>query len=181
MVTLRDAGLEKVRTGETSFDEILKKTNLTKEALPAYLINPDIERYEDKDVIIREGNKDNDFFKLLQGGLYVVKGGKKIAEIVQPGDYFGEMSAFTGELRSASIISKGRSSVKRYPGEKLVEIIEKYPDIAKPLFEVLATRLGNTAVVYDTVSERSNAYRCTRYSSLLLYTSFRFPRCFAGT
>lgn len=144
MVTLRDAGLEKVRTGETSFDEILKKTNITKESLPAYLINPDIERYEDKDVIIREGNKDNDFFKLIQGGLYVVKGGKKIAEIVQPGDYFGEMSAFTGELRSASIISKGRSAVKRYPGEKLVEIIEKYPDIAKPLFETLATRLGNT-------------------------------------
>jgi len=144
MVTLRDAGLEKVRTGETSFDEILKKTNITKEALPAYLVNPDLERYEDKDVIIREGNKDNDFFKLIQGGLYVVKGGKKIAEIFQPGDYFGEMSAFTGELRSASIISKGRSAVKRYPGEKLVEIIEKYPDIAKPLFEVLATRLGNT-------------------------------------
>lgn len=144
MVTLRDAGLEKVRTGETSFDEILKKTNITKESLPAYLINPDIERYEDKDVIIREGNKDNDFFKLIQGGLYVVKGGKKIAEIVQPGDYFGEMSAFTGELRSASIISKGRSAVKRYPGEKLVEIIEKYPDIAKPLFETLATRLGST-------------------------------------
>ncbi len=144
MVTLRDAGLEKVRTGETSFDEIKKKTNITKESLPAYLINPDIERYEDKDVIIREGNKDNDFFKLIQGGLYVVKGGKKIAEIVQPGDYFGEMSAFTRELRSASIISKGRSAVKRYPGEKLVEIIEKYPDIAKPLFEVLATRLGNT-------------------------------------
>jgi type IV pilus assembly protein PilB len=144
MITLRDAGLAKVRTGETSFDEILKKTNITKESLPAYLINPDLERYEDKDVIIREGNKDNDFFKLIQGGLYVVKGGKKIAEIVQPGDYFGEMSAFTGELRSASIISKGRSAVKRYPGEKLVEIIEKYPDIAKPLFEVLATRLGNT-------------------------------------
>ncbi len=144
MVTLRDAGLEKVRTGETSFDEIKKKTNITKESLPAYLINPDIERYEDKDVIIREGNKDNDFFKLIQGGLYVVKGGKKIAEIVQPGDYFGEMSAFTRELRSASIISKGRSAVKRYPGEKLVEIIEKYPDIAKPLFETLATRLGNT-------------------------------------
>ena len=148
MVTLRDAGLEKVRTGETSFDEILKKTNITKEALPAYLINPDLERYEDKDVIIREGNKDNDFFKLIQGGLYVVKGGKKIAEIVQPGDYFGEMSAFTGELRSASIISKGRSAVKRYPGEKLVEIIEKYPDIAKPLFEVLATRLGNTDKIF---------------------------------
>ncbi|MBC8440466.1 MAG: type IV-A pilus assembly ATPase PilB [Deltaproteobacteria bacterium] len=144
MVTLRDAGLEKIRTSETSLEEILKKTTITKESLPAYLINPDVERYEDKDVIIREGNTDIDFFKLLQGGLYVVKGGKKIAEIVQPGDYFGEMSAITGEPRSASILSKGRSQVKRFPGDKLSEVIEKYPDVAKHLFGVLAARLSKT-------------------------------------
>ncbi len=144
MVTLRDAGLEKIRTGETSLEEVLKKTNITKEALPAYLINPDLERYDDKDVIIREGNSDIDFFKLVQGGLYVVKGGKKIAEIVQPGEYFGEMSAITGEPRSASIMSKGRSTVKRFPGDKLTEVIEKYPDVAKHLFGVLAARLHNT-------------------------------------
>lgn len=144
MVTLRDAGLEKIRTGETSLDEVLKKTIISKEALPAYLINPDVERYEDKDIIIREGNTDIDFFKLVQGGLYVVKGGKKITEIVQPGDYFGEMSAITGEPRSASIISKGRSTIKRFPGDKLTEVIEKYPDVAKHLFSKLAERLDST-------------------------------------
>ncbi|RLB89331.1 MAG: type IV-A pilus assembly ATPase PilB, partial [Deltaproteobacteria bacterium] len=144
MVTLRDAGLEKIRTSETSLEEVLKKTTITKESLPAYLVNPDVEHYEDKDVIIREDNTDIDFFKLLQGGLYVVKGGKKIAEIVQPGDYFGEMAAITGEHRSASILSKGRSQVKRFPGDKLTEVIEKYPDVAKHLFGVLAARLAKT-------------------------------------
>lgn len=142
MVPLRDAGLVKVRAGEVSLEEVLKKTTITKEALPAYLINPDVEKYEDKDVIIREGNTDIDFFKLIQGGLYVVKGGKKIAEINQPGDYFGEMSAITGEARSASILSKGRSKVKRFPGDKLTEIIEKYPEVAKHMFGVLAARLN---------------------------------------
>jgi len=144
MITLRDAGLVKIRSGETSFEEVLQKTNITKESLPAYLINPDVEKYENKDVIIREGNKDIDFFKLVQGGLYVVKAGKKIAEITEPGDYFGEMSAITGEPRSASIISKGRSSVKRFPGDKLTEVIEKYPDVAKHLFSRLAERLDMT-------------------------------------
>jgi type IV pilus assembly protein PilB len=144
MVTLREAGLRKIRAGETSYEEVLKKTVVTKESLPAYLINPDVERYEDKDVIIREGNTDIDFFTLVQGGVYVVKGGKKIAEIVQPGEYFGEMSAITGEPRSASIISKGRSMVKRFPGNKLAEVIEKYPDVAKHLFSVLAARLDST-------------------------------------
>jgi len=93
---------------------------------------------------MREGILDIDFFKLVQGGLYVVKAGKKIAEIVQPGDYFGEMSAITGEPRSASIISKGRSKVKRFPGDKLTEVIEKYPDVAKHLFGILAARLDST-------------------------------------
>jgi type IV pilus assembly protein PilB len=144
MVTLRDAGIQKIKTSETSLEEVLKKTTITKEALPAYLINPDVERYEDKDVIIREGNTDIDFFKLVQGGLYVVKGGKMIAEIVQPGDYFGEMSAITGEPRSASIVSKGRSTIKRFPGDKLLEVIEKYPDVARHLFGVLAARLDST-------------------------------------
>lgn len=142
MTTLRDAGLEKIRQGVTSLEEVLKKTTITKEALPSYLVNPDIEKYEDMDVIIREGNNDIDFFKLVRGSLYVVKAGKKIAEIHEPGEYFGEMAAITGEPRSASIMSKGRSEVKRFPGDKLLEVIEKYPDVARHLFGIMASRLS---------------------------------------
>ncbi|MBU4185143.1 MAG: type IV-A pilus assembly ATPase PilB [Proteobacteria bacterium] len=155
MLTLRDAGLTKIREGIASVEEVLKRTTITKEALPAYLVNPDVERYEDKDVIIREGNKDIDFFKLIQGALIVVKGGKKIAEIVQPGEYFGEMSAITGEPRSASIISKGRSIIKRFPGDKIYELIEKHPDVAKHLFEVIASRLHQAdKVMVKLIDER---------------------------
>ncbi len=155
MVTLRDSGLTKIREGVTSVEEILKRTTITKEALPAYLVNPDVEKYEDKDVIIREGNKDIDFFKLIHGALIVVKGGKKIAEIVQPGEYFGEMSAITGEHRSASIISKGRSVIKRFPGDKIYEIIEKYPDVAKHLFAVIAARLNQAdKIMVRLINER---------------------------
>ena len=144
MVPLRDAGLEKVRQGITSIEEICKKTVITKEALPAYLVNPDIERYENGDVIIREGNTDVDFFKLVQGAIYVVKDGKKIAQIVQPGEYFGEMSAISGEPRTASIISNGRSIVRRFPGEKLPELIEKYPEVSRNLFGIIVGRLNKS-------------------------------------
>jgi len=156
MATLRDAGLEKIRQGLTSIEEVLQKTIITKEAMPAYLINPDIENYQDGDVIIREGNKDIDFFKLVQGALHVVKHGKKIAEITEPGDYFGEMSSLSGKhSRSATIISKGRSIIKRFPGDKLPEIVEKYPDVAKHLFEIIVSRLdGADKVIVKLVSER---------------------------
>jgi len=141
MTPLRDAALQKVREGVTSVEEALRRTVAHKESLPAYLVNPDVEEYEDGDVIIREGNTDIDFFKLIRGGLTVIKGGKKIAELTEPGEYFGEMAAITGEHRSASIISQGRSTVKRFPGDKIDEIIEKYPDVSAHLFKTMTTRL----------------------------------------
>jgi type IV pilus assembly protein PilB len=51
----------------------------------------------------------------VQGSLIVSKQGKKIAEITEPGEYFGEMAAISGELRSASIISKREISGKTFP------------------------------------------------------------------
>ncbi len=141
MVPLRNAAIEKVRQGVTSVGEALRRTVAHEESLPAYLVNPDVEKYEDGDSVIREGNTDIDFFKLLRGGLAVVKDGKKIAELTEPGEYFGEMASLCSEPRNASVISIGRSEVKRYPGDKLDEIIHKHPDVSSHLFKAMATRL----------------------------------------
>ncbi|OGQ98799.1 MAG: type IV-A pilus assembly ATPase PilB [Deltaproteobacteria bacterium RIFOXYD12_FULL_55_16] len=142
MIPLRRAGVMKVMGGATSIEEILRRTVITEESLPAYLVHPDIEEYEDGDFIIRQNNNDNDFFKLVIGAVSVVKDGKKIAEITEPGEYFGEMSAISGEPRSASITSKGRSKIKRFPGDKLQEVIQKYPDVASHLFKTVVNRLN---------------------------------------
>jgi type IV pilus assembly protein PilB len=141
MTPLREAALQKVRDGITSVEEALRRTVAHRESLPAYLVNPDVENYEDGDQIIREGNTDIDFFKLIRGALSVVKGGKKIAELTEPGEYFGEMAAISGEQRTATIVSQGRSTIKRFPGDKIDEIIEKYPDVSIHLFKTMTTRL----------------------------------------
>ena len=144
LVPLRRAALKKVEQGITSLEEALRRTVMREESMPAYLVNPDIEEYEDGDVIIQEGNKDLDFFKLVRGKVAVLKGGKKIAEITEPGDFFGEMAAISDEPRFASVVSMGRSSVTRYPGDKLMELLEKYPDISRKMFRTLVTRLQKT-------------------------------------
>jgi len=141
MTPLRQAALQMARKGETSVEEALRRPVAHEERLPAYLINPDVEEYEDGDVIVREGNRDIDFFRLIRGALTVVKGGKKIAELTEPGEYFGEMAAISGEPRTASIISQGRSTIKRFPGEKLSEIIHKYPEVSANLFKTMTSRL----------------------------------------
>ncbi len=145
MYTLRQAGLRKAKEGVTSVDEVLRRTVAHEDTLPAYLVNPDVEEYEDGDIIIQEGNKeDRNFYKLIRGKVGVMKQGKKIAEITEPGEYFGEMACILEEPRYASIISLGRCKIKRYPGDKLGELIEKYPDISRHLFKTMAKRLRKT-------------------------------------
>ena len=144
MYTLRQAALQKAREGVTSLEEVLRRTVVHEDSLPAYLVNPDVEEYQEGDTIIQEGNKDKDFFKLVRGKVAVLRGGKKIAEITEPGEYFGEMASILNEVRSASIVSASRCTVKRYPGDKLGELIEKYPDVSKHLFKTLVGRLQKT-------------------------------------
>jgi len=145
MVPLRRAGLKKARQGVTSVREVLRRTVAHEDTMPAYLVNPEVEEYENGDVIIQEGNRDDrNFYKLVRGKVAVLKSGKKIAEITEPGEYFGEMACILDEARYASIVSVGRCKVKRYPGEKINELIEKYPDISRHLFKTMAGRLRKT-------------------------------------
>lgn len=144
MSTLRQDGLLKAKQGITTLDQVIEKTVLQKESLPAYLLNPDEMVFENGDVIIKEGNTDTNFFRLIQGCLEVVKGNDKIAEISQPDSYFGEMSALLGGRRTATIRSVGKSIVKVFPGDKLMETLEGYPEIAKQVIRELVFRLDDT-------------------------------------
>ncbi|HAP67631.1 MAG TPA: type IV-A pilus assembly ATPase PilB, partial [Nitrospinae bacterium] len=96
------------------------------------------------DLIIKEGNTDKNFYQLLQGQLIISKNEKVISEITQPGEYFGEMSALTNEPRSATVRAKGKSIVKVFPGEKLKETIENYPDISLRIIHSLIRRINET-------------------------------------
>ncbi|WP_420208759.1 type IV-A pilus assembly ATPase PilB [Candidatus Electronema sp. JC] len=145
MYTLRHAAILKALQGVTSLEEVEGNTVIQQDTLPPYLVSPPVEEYEDGDIIIQEGNQDDrNFYKLVRGKVAVLKQGKKIAEITEPGEYFGEMACILSEPRYASIVSVGRTKVKKYPGDKLPELLEKYPDIARHLFKTLAKRLRKT-------------------------------------
>ena len=71
------------------------------------------------------------------------RAGKKITGIVQPGEYFGETAAITGKPRSETVMSRGNSIIERFPGDKLPEIIEKYPEITNKILEAISGRLNH--------------------------------------
>jgi len=155
MITLRRDGLDKIKEGVTTLDEVLGKTILQKEALPAYLLNPNELVFEDGDMLIREGNTDKNFYKLLQGALSIIKSNRVVGEITQPGEYFGEMSALLNAPRVATIKSKGKSIVKVYPGEKLEETITNYPDISLRIIRSLIGRLSDSDKLLARIMDKS--------------------------
>ncbi|MBI4667347.1 MAG: type IV-A pilus assembly ATPase PilB [Nitrospinae bacterium] len=155
MKTLRMDALDKARLGMTSLEEVLAKTVLVKEALPAYLLNPDELTFEDGDLIIKEGNTDKNFYQLLQGHLIITKSGRVVGEISQPGEYFGEMSALMDQPRTATIRSKGKSMVKVFPGDKLKQTIENYPEIALKIIHSLVSRLNEADKRLARIAERA--------------------------
>ena len=106
--------------------------------------NIDVRFYEDNEVIIEEGARDTDIFKLVstEQGLVVSKGGREVGRITNPGEFFGEMASVLSKVRSATIISKGSSVVQVYSADNIQDMIEEHPEIAKRIIRTLAKRLS---------------------------------------
>ena len=106
--------------------------------------NIDVFFYGDNEVIIEEGACETDIFKLIstEQGLVVLKDGKEVGRITNPGEFFGEMASALGKVRSATIISKGSSVIQAYSADNIQDMIEEHPEIAKKITRTLAKRLS---------------------------------------
>ncbi len=106
--------------------------------------NIDIRFYGDNEVIIEEGARETDIFKLIstEQGLVVSKSGEEIGRIVNPGEFFGEMASILHQKRSATITSEGNSIVQVYSAEHIQDMIEEHPEVARRIISTLAKRLS---------------------------------------
>jgi len=178
MKTLRMAALQKCREGITSLDEVQKRTVITEESLPAFLVNPDVEEYQDGEFIIREGNTDNDFFKLVRGAVDVIKNGKKIFSITEADEIFGEMAAICSIARPASVVANGPTVVKRYAGDKIFEMFEANPSLFVRLFKTIANRLNfaNQLIVESVVAKEKKVLKDPYFIQAWAQVSSLSPR-----
>ena len=78
-------------------------------------------------VIFEEGNQSEDMYILTEGFLKVLFSGKKVGEIY-PVSTVGEMGLFTGEPRSAEVITMTKCTLLRIMKKELFEVLEKDKD-----------------------------------------------------
>ena len=106
--------------------------------------NIDVRFYGNKEVIIEEGARGTDIFKLIstEHGLVVSESGREVGRISNPGEFFGEMASVLKKARSATIVSEGSSVVQVYSADNIQDMIEEHPEIAKRIIRTLAKRLS---------------------------------------
>lgn len=101
--------------------------------------------YKKGTIILMEEEFGDTLFVLNQGSVKVTRvsddGREVILAIMGPGDFFGEMSIFDGENRSANVIALEDSEVFVLKRGDFLDLLERYPQIAIILLQVMATRL----------------------------------------
>ncbi|MGI8670813.1 MAG: cyclic nucleotide-binding domain-containing protein, partial [Aridibacter sp.] len=93
--------------------------------------------------IIQKGQTDKSMFIIHRGIVNVQvdeDGIPKTISTLRAGDFFGEMSLFTGEPRTADVVADLETQVLEIKSYVLKPILEKNPEIAKVIGEIIEDR-----------------------------------------
>jgi len=101
--------------------------------------------YGDGEAIVRQGQVGNSMFVVQFGRVEVVQQSEDGAEqhlaFLEAGDFFGEMSIFENELRSATVRAAGEARVLRIDKKTLLTRIREDPLLAINLLKTMSHRI----------------------------------------
>jgi HEAT repeat protein len=101
--------------------------------------------YLEGELIMQEGEHDDQLYLLLEGRVCVYKdygsANQTVLNELEAVTYIGEMAVLDGEPRSASIVASRHSRLLSLDGRSLRELVLQMPEISFEIFRVLATRV----------------------------------------
>jgi serine/threonine protein kinase len=92
-------------------------------------------------VLFYEGDNSRDFYILQSGRCEVLRSGKRLATIDQPGACFGEMSAILGVRRTATVRTLDKAACTIIPVETFESFLAEHPDLQRRVLEIALKRL----------------------------------------
>lgn len=92
------------------------------------------------EVLIQQGDPADHVFIIISGHAEAFVDGHKVGEVPKD-EIFGAMAAFTGEKRSASVITSVPSTVMLIPNGQFLSLTQSNPRIAHSLIESMARRI----------------------------------------
>ncbi len=121
---------------------------LTERELLRVMQAVEVREYKDGEVVIRQGEKGDELFIVLEGKVLVSRGGQALTHF-GPGEHVGEMALIRSVPRSATVSAVGPAELIAIRRADFFEILRKEHEIAvKMLWQflgVLADRLDQTS------------------------------------
>jgi serine phosphatase RsbU (regulator of sigma subunit) len=123
--------------------------NLPEKELDHILTVLDVKEMKDRDILFHEGDPGEHFYMVMQGELEVLmaegKPEEMLLNVLQVGEYLGEMSLIMpGGHRTASVRSRGDSTLLSMSRIQFLELTKKYPELSRSMVSVLSQRLDAT-------------------------------------
>lgn len=97
-------------------------------------------RFAAGETIVQEGMLGETLFVVLEGTAKVVRGGRKVGEIV-PGDFFGELAAIDGGPRTASVVAETPMRVLRLFRRTLTALWSDEPQVVLKVLDGVVRRV----------------------------------------
>ena len=99
--------------------------------------------YKNGDTIVKEGEKGISFYLVLEGGVEVRRRGKKLTKLGK-GQFFGEMTLFDEQPRSADVIATEDTTCILLNSWTFAGVMAANPKIAQGIIKELVRRLRET-------------------------------------
>jgi len=96
--------------------------------------------FEPGQIIVNQGSAGQAFYLVLAGRVEIIRDGSDLGSF-GPGDFFGEMSLLDAAPRSATISAVEPTTCIMLSGWDFRAVLERNPNIAIKLLEVLSRRL----------------------------------------
>jgi anti-sigma regulatory factor (Ser/Thr protein kinase) len=111
-------------------------------AIPSIFARSEETRFADGQYVCSEGEESDYLYYIVSGSLYVYSRGKLVSALTPDDMFMGEMSFLLSNRRSATVVSKGPSTLIKISKQDFVNLIKENPHYGIFLARLLAQRLA---------------------------------------
>lgn len=123
-------------------------------------------RFDDGQMIFQRGDAGNSMMLVLRGQIKISivsdEGKELIFSIVPPGECFGEIALLDGQPRSADAAAIGKCVLFTLLRQDFIPFLERHPQVATGLLEVLCGRLRATSEFIERLAFQNTPARLAR-------------------
>lgn len=152
-------------------------SNLSESELNEFADHFHVRKYKKREIILYQGDTTSDVCVIQTGRVTIVTinetGDESCLRVFGPGDIVGELSAYDGEPRSASVQAVSVCTVLVMNGEDFNGYLKSIPGLALSIIHFLSEKLRWTTHFLHTLAQYDTAGRLIH---LLLYYKEQFGR-----